>query len=269
MRGALRERKVRFTISRICCRQAVPTTPPQSDTTTSPATAQPAQPLTRPPESRRIDDVAASAIVRALSGQVALVPAAWLEQFRVEAVAERLRVITDAVHQPTLPTAPRSESGRLHRVCIIPTALPKFVNALDSNPPRPSLQILHAQEFVNSGSAIGITRNRRVYPAKTPRRCGKIRLICPQRPRCRSSRPPSGALHRASDSVQAQTLTDWEMIIVDDDARKLCNATWMTQLLMGAGYTRNLDCRAGRRRLVRPSTPCCALCRRVGGRNGG
>jgi hypothetical protein len=60
---------------------------------------QPAQPLAHPSttESRRIvDDVAAmaQAIVRALSGQVALVPAAWLEQFRVEAVAERyLRVI--------------------------------------------------------------------------------------------------------------------------------------------------------------------------------
>jgi len=36
----------------------------------------------------------AQAIVRALSGQVALAPAAWLEQFRVEAVAEQyLRVI--------------------------------------------------------------------------------------------------------------------------------------------------------------------------------
>jgi len=43
-----------------------------------------------------VDDVEAmaQAIVRALSGQVALAPAAWLEQFRVEAVAERyLRVI--------------------------------------------------------------------------------------------------------------------------------------------------------------------------------
>ena len=61
--------------------------------------AQPAQPLAHPSttEPRRIvDDVAAmaQAIVRALSGQVALVPAAWLEQFHVEAVAERyLRVI--------------------------------------------------------------------------------------------------------------------------------------------------------------------------------
>jgi hypothetical protein len=53
---------------------------------------------------------------------------------------------------------------------IIPTALPKFVNAQDSNPPSPrpspplsrgeragSGGILHAQEFVNSGSAIGIS----------------------------------------------------------------------------------------------------------------
>ena len=52
---------------------------------------------------------------------------------------------------------------------VIPTALPKFVNAQDSNSPSPrpsppltrgeragSGGILHAQEFVNSGSAIGI-----------------------------------------------------------------------------------------------------------------
>jgi hypothetical protein len=51
----------------------------------------------------------------------------------------------------------------------LPTALPKFVDAQDSNPPSPrpsppltrgeragSGGILHAQEFVNSGSAIGI-----------------------------------------------------------------------------------------------------------------
>ena len=56
------------------------------------------------------------------------------------------------------------------RALIIPTALPKFVNAQDSNPPSPrpsppltrgeragSGGILHAQEFVNSGSAIGIS----------------------------------------------------------------------------------------------------------------
>jgi hypothetical protein len=56
---------------------------------------------------------------------------------------------------------------------LIPTALPKFVNAQDSNPPSPRPSpplsrgeragnggILHAQEFVNSGSAIGITYQR-------------------------------------------------------------------------------------------------------------
>jgi len=43
-----------------------------------------------------VDDVEAmaQAIAQALSGQVATVPAAWLEQFRVEAVAEQyLRVM--------------------------------------------------------------------------------------------------------------------------------------------------------------------------------
>jgi hypothetical protein len=60
--------------------------------------------------------------------------------------------------------------ARLQEAGLIPTALPKFVNAQDSNPPSPrpspplsrgeragSGGILHAQEFVNSGSAIGIT----------------------------------------------------------------------------------------------------------------
>ena len=53
---------------------------------------------------------------------------------------------------------------------LIPTALPKFANTQDSDPPSPqpsppvtrgeragSGGILHAQEFVNSGSTIGIT----------------------------------------------------------------------------------------------------------------
>jgi hypothetical protein len=63
--------------------------------------------------------------------------------------------------------------GRVMWRCVIPTALPKFVNAQDSNPPSPrpsppltrgeragSGGILHAQEFVNSGSAIGIIDDR-------------------------------------------------------------------------------------------------------------